>query len=402
MMGNATFRDVTFDRPARTADRAVASTRVASIPWYIWCLAAAVTSNAFGGYWDISWHISIGRDTFWTPAHMAVYLAGVLAGVASGYTILATTYGASDEARESSVSVWGFRGPLGCFIAAWGGIAMLTSAPFDNWWHAAYGLDVKIVSLPHSILAFGEGMITLGAMLLVCAHLNRADGAYRTKLDRLLLYIGGIEVFGAALFALESTPMEFMHSSSFFLAVAKAFPIVLLSISLVSSSRWPATTMATIYTVLFLAALWIFPLFPAAPKLGPVYQNVTRMVPLWFPTLLIVPALALDLLRQWMGARWGGWQSAILAGVTFIAAFVVAQWPFADFLMSRAARSRFFGTTYFGYSDPANLLYDPYTFVHFDKTPAALMQGMLMAVVVSIIFCSIGMALGNWMRKVQR
>jgi len=26
----------------------------------------------------------------------------------------------------------GFRGPLGCFIAAWGGIAMLTSAPFDN------------------------------------------------------------------------------------------------------------------------------------------------------------------------------------------------------------------------------------------------------------------------------
>jgi len=34
---------------------------------------------------------------------------------------------------------------------------MLTSAPFDNWWHNAYGLDVKIVSLPHSILALGEG-----------------------------------------------------------------------------------------------------------------------------------------------------------------------------------------------------------------------------------------------------
>ena len=401
-MGNTTFRDVTFDRPVRVADRAVAATRVASIPWYIWCLAAAVTFDAFGGYWDISWHISIGRDTFWTPAHMAVYLAGVLAGIASGYTILATTYGASEEARDSSVSVWGFRGPLGCFIAAWGGIAMLTSAPFDNWWHAAYGLDVKIVSLPHSILAFGEGMITLGAMLLVCAHLNRATGAYRTKLDRLLLYIGGIEVFGAALFALESTPMEFMHSSSFYLAVAKTFPIVLMSISLVSSSRWPATTMAAIYTVLFLAALWIFPLFPAAPKLGPVYQNVTQMVPLWFPVLLIVPAFALDLLRQWMGERWGGWRSAILAGVTFIVAFVVVQWPFASFLISPAARSRFFGTIYFGYSDPANLLYDPYTFAHLDKTQAALLQGMLMAVVISIIFCSIGMALGNWMRKVQR
>ena len=61
-------------------------------------------------------------------------------------------------------------------MAAWGGFAMLTSAPFDNWWHNAYGLDVKIVSLPHSMLGIGELMIELGAILLVCAHLNRATG----------------------------------------------------------------------------------------------------------------------------------------------------------------------------------------------------------------------------------
>jgi hypothetical protein len=146
--------------------------------------------------------------------------------------------------------------------------------------------------------------------------------------------------------------------------------------------------------------LWIFPLFPAAPKLGPVYQNVTNMVPLWFPVLLIVPAFAIDLLRQRMGERWGGWQSAINAGVVFMAAFIVAQWPFADFLMSPAARNRFFGTTFFGYSDPANLLYDPYTFMV--QPRGALIEGLLMAVFAAIIFCSIGMALGNWMRKVQR
>jgi hypothetical protein len=98
---------------------------------------------------------------------------------------------------------------------------MLTSAPFDNWWHNAYGLDVKIVSLPHSILAAGELMISFGAMLLVCAHLNRASGAYHEKLDRLLLFLGGIEIFGAALFILESTPVGFMHSSEFYGAVAK-------------------------------------------------------------------------------------------------------------------------------------------------------------------------------------
>ena len=216
-MGNAA---ATFDLRERADVRSVAAERTASIPWYVWCLAAATAADLFGGYWDISWHISIGRDTFWTPAHMMIYLAGVLAGVASGYAILSTTFGSSQEAKDSGISVWGFRGPLGCFMAAWGGFAMLTSAPFDNWWHNAYGLDVKIVSLPHSMLGIGELMIELGAMLLVCAHLNRASGAYQRKLDRLLLSIGGIVVAGSALFILESTPMEFMHNSRFYRAVA--------------------------------------------------------------------------------------------------------------------------------------------------------------------------------------
>jgi hypothetical protein len=400
-MGNAAF-PVTIGSQPRVAERASTRARVASIPWYVWCLAAAVSSDAFGGYWDISWHISIGRDTFWTPAHMMIYLAGVLSGIACGYAILTTTFVSSRELKDQSVTIWGFRGPLGCFIATWGAFAMLTSAPFDNWWHNAYGLDVKIISLPHSMLALGELGISLGAMLLVCAQLNRASGAYQQKLDRLLIYIGGIEVFGAALFALESTDAPFMHSSSFYRAMATTFPLVMLAISCVSKSKWPATVMAGIYTVLFLACLWIFPLFPAQPKLGPVYQHITHMIPLWFPTLLIVPAFALDLLRQRMGERWGNWKSGVSAGCVYLAVFVAAQWPFADFLMSPLARNRIFGTTYFGYFDPANILYNPYRFVPSDKTQAAFYGGMMIALVTAIIFCSLGMALGNWMRKVQR
>ncbi|MGO9453642.1 MAG: hypothetical protein ACLQDV_21720 [Candidatus Binataceae bacterium] len=400
-MGNAISDAGAFEPIARIATGTIDSARTAKIPWYVWCLAAAVTCEAAGGYWDISWHISIGRDTFWTPAHMMTYLAGVLAGIASGYAILATTFGSSADAKDTSVSVWGFRGPLGCFIAAWGGIAMLTSAPFDNWWHAAYGLDVKIVSLPHSMLAFGEAMINFGAVILVCAHVNRAAGAYREKLSGLLLYIGGIVTFGSALFILESTPIEFMHSARFYESVARAFPIALIAISCVSSSRWPATAMAAIYMGLFMLGLWSFPLFPAEPKLGPVYQPITHMVPLWFPVLLIVPAIALDVLRRLMGERWGGWQAGLTAGCVYIAAFVAAQWPFADFLMSEAARNRIFGTIYFGYSDPANLLYNPYHFTT-HQGHSGFAVGMVWALLSSIIFCSIGMAIGNWLRTVQR
>jgi hypothetical protein len=184
--------------------------------------------------------------------------------------------------------------------------------------------------------------------------------------------------------------------------MASGFPIALIGISCVSKSKWPATTMASIYTALFLAFLWIFPLFPAAPKLGPVYQPITHMVPLWFPTLLIVPAFALDLLRQRIGDRWGTWRSAVIAGCVYIGVFIAAQWPFADFLISPLARNRIFGTIYFGYFDPANVFYNPYQFFQLDKTSAAFASAMLGVLITSILFCSIGMALGNLMRKVRR
>src|SRR3954470_17850503 len=62
------------------------------IPWHLWGVALAVTSVTIGAHWDVSWHRSIGRDTFWTPAHMAIYLCGVLAGICCGYLILNTTF----------------------------------------------------------------------------------------------------------------------------------------------------------------------------------------------------------------------------------------------------------------------------------------------------------------------
>src|SRR3954467_3430486 len=49
------------------------------------------TSIAIGILWDISWHRTIGRDTFWTPAHMAIYLGGLLGGLTCGWLGIPTT-----------------------------------------------------------------------------------------------------------------------------------------------------------------------------------------------------------------------------------------------------------------------------------------------------------------------
>jgi hypothetical protein len=107
------------------------------VPWYIWSTVLAVVFSSVGSAWDIAWHKSIGRDSFLTPAHVLVYLSGIVAGLSCGYLILATTFGRDQAARAASVRMWGFRGPIGAFLCSWGALAMIASGPFDNWWHNA-------------------------------------------------------------------------------------------------------------------------------------------------------------------------------------------------------------------------------------------------------------------------
>jgi len=136
---------------------------------------AGGTCIAIGILWDISWHRTIGRDTFWTPAHMAIYLGGLLGGLTCAWLVIRMTFFASREEQEGAVRLWGFRGPFGAWLTIWGSLAMLTSAPFDNWWHDAYGVDVKILSPPHTILALGMWAVVLGALMLLLREQNLAQ-----------------------------------------------------------------------------------------------------------------------------------------------------------------------------------------------------------------------------------
>src|SRR5260370_5552152 len=166
------------------------SARVESIPWPIWCMVAGISCGVVGGHWDISWHMSVGRDSFWTPAHILIQLTGVLVGIACGYMILATTFGGEAAAQSASVKIWGLRRQLGAFIATWGCIAMLTSAPFDNWWHNAYGLDVKILSPPHTLLSLGSFAIKIGALALMAGLMGRAGESVGRKRPWLAVIVG--------------------------------------------------------------------------------------------------------------------------------------------------------------------------------------------------------------------
>ena len=371
------------------------------VPWYIWCCVLAITLSGVGLIWDISWHKSIGRDSFLTPPHVLVYLSGIIAGLSCGYVILATTFARDSAARAAAVKMWGFHGPLGAFLCAWGGVAMIASAPFDNWWHNAYGLDVRVLSPPHMVLTLGLIAIRFGTLLFILGQLNRASGRSQTILSWLLLYTF-MSLLGISVGAFqELTVRPYMHSAQFYLLLSATVPLWMATIGAVSSRRWACTIVTTLYTVYFISYIWILPLFPAEPKLGPVYHSVTRFVPPDFPLLLIAPAFAIDLLRRRLIA-WPAWRQAIVTGAVFLGVFVIVQWPFADFLQSPAARNWVIGTEYIPYFVPSDSPYVRYLFVPFERSDAEFWRKMGLALVAAIVMARIGLAWGAGMRKLQR
>jgi hypothetical protein len=370
------------------------------VPWYVWCSVAAVTFAMVGVHWDISWHRSIGRDTFWTPAHIAIHLCGVLAGISCGYLVLNTTFSPRSLLRECSVWIWGFRGPLGAFIAAWGGIAMITSAPFDNWWHDAYGLDVKIISPPHMVLAMGILAVHLGGLILILGQMNRATGGLKKHLQAMFLYVGGMTLVCLTVLQMEITTRIAMHTAHFYYLVSLVVPLVLAGVARASNFRWGATAVAGVYSVFVFLMGRILPLFPAEPKLGPVYHQVTQFTPPEFPLLIIIPALVLDLIWQ-RTERWNTLLRALVSGPVFVAVFALVQWPWADFLASPAARNWFFGMKYFGYYVSSNSIFARFGFLPTEQG-AEFWQEVAAALITAIITCSLGLAWGSWMRRIRR
>src|SRR5690606_32615704 len=125
--------------------------------------------------------------------------------ITGAWLILRTTFRGSPADRARGVRIFGLTGPLGAWVCGWGALAMLTSAPFDDWWHNAYGLDVKILSPPHTVLALGMYAIVIGALLMVLRDQNlSADGA-RGPSRRLLLYAGGVLITMLAIFHIEES-----------------------------------------------------------------------------------------------------------------------------------------------------------------------------------------------------
>jgi hypothetical protein len=395
------MQGISESRPA--ASVATATPLRASVPafWPVLLLALAASCITLGIMWDISWHETIGRDTFWTPAHMVIYLGGALGGCVGGWLAIQATFLAAPAQKAATVRVFGARAPLGAWIAIWGAAAMLTSGPFDNWWHNAYGLDVKIISPPHTVLGLGMFGISFGALLLALTRQNQLqDGGG----SGMFLWVGGMFVVLGAVFVMEYSFPNLQHAAIFYEVCALAFPFRLVALGRAARTSWPATRLTTLYILIECLVIWILPLFPAQAKLAPIYNPVTHMVPPPFPLLLIFPALAIDLILRRAGEA-AGWRRAGLAlvlGAAFLAVFIPAQWLFARFLLSPQADNWFFvGNRVWPYSNQLG----GWT-TEFWETKSFSLKAMPLVLALSWALAAgaswVGLMLGGWMRKVQR
>ena len=184
---------------------------------------------------------------------------------------------------------------------------------------------------------------------------------------------------------LELTFRANLHRAQSYEAMAIVVPLVLLIAARTSEHRWGATIVAATYTLFMIAALWLFPLFPAKPNFGPVYQHITHYIPLEFPPLVIVPAVLLDVVR----ARIGGlprYAQAAMLGPIFVLPLVAVQWPFASFLSSDASHNWVFGTHYYAYFVQPGWYEARGAFV----PDGGFASGIAMACVLAVIACFAG------------
>jgi len=403
--------------PAMTQPAASAKTKTLSaastIPVYIYAVSLASLLTIVGVLWDISWHRSIGRDKFLSPPHILIYLGAIFAGLFSGLQVLWNSFYRKEASKATMIKVWGiFYSSLGSLFCIWGAIAMLTSAPFDDWWHNAYGLDVKILSPPHTLLAMGMIFLEFGACVSICKYLNagsavdpagnEADGARKRALLRVLFVIAAASLL-TMVYTLFTDYLHIrgMRAPLFYIIAAVTSLLLLPAFGRALRFKWGITAIAASYFLLVGISNWILQLFPSEPKLGPILTHLTHFQPAQFPAFVFIPALVMDgiLQRQTLN----DWIKGLLMSVAFVCLLVAVQYPLSGFLLeSPASRNWFFGgdTWYFGNSPdlPFRYKFRPEDLASLPE----LLGGLFLAIAIGSLCARLSLRWGKWLQTIQR
>ncbi len=280
---------------------------VGRLSWVVWALVVTLTLPTVGLLWDGAWHMTFGRDTFWSPPHILLYAGVTLSLFLSAAIIVASAF---QPEPVTDVQLGPLHAPLGTFMMLAGTAIMLAAAPFDDWWHITFGRDTGLWSPPHIAGLIGGSIVALGAIsfLRYSAPGTRLHGI-RYGATVLLLscfaIVGGALALGAHSLRFEprANPQLYPITS----CLAGAFLLTLTQ--RVTGRAGSATLVALIQFALIGGVGWVLT--------ASGYERVVSL-----PPLLIAPAVALDVLFT----RWGNrsfWP--LIAGIAFPLVFFPAE-----------------------------------------------------------------------------
>ena len=268
---------------ARTFDKTAAfngSTTLARSPRAVWTLRLILGLTALlgaiifleGTSWDIQWHSYIGRDRTLIPPHIMMLSGVALSGISGLLTVLIESWYArrnSIVAQNSVRFAEIFSGPLGAYIVGFTALTAAVAFPLDAYWHALYGIDVRIWAPFHVMFIASMGIVALGATYMLTSVAQFAIGTGRTR--RGIAYMGAIialatllSIFTLLLFdALSSEnyiQLGFMSISVFPLLSGLLVAFTLIAAAYAIPWRWAATFVSVCYILLAgIMALFVQP-----------------------------------------------------------------------------------------------------------------------------------------------
>ncbi|MEO5876470.1 MAG: hypothetical protein ABIS86_19575 [Streptosporangiaceae bacterium] len=251
-------------------------------------LVSLVTA-LLGMYWDISLHITHGRDEG-PLANIAHYpiLIGLFGIFASGMVAIVLPL----HERPGPVPVKITRSwyaPTGGVLLAGAGFYALLGFPLDDVWHRIFGQDVTLWGPTHLMLIGGAGLSLVALMIL--EHEGRATG---TQASPALGYLRRVAICGGLLIGLSVFQAEYDFGVPQFRLVHQPMLIALAAgCALVVARLWGgrgAAVCAVLFYMLVRGGVSIL--------VGPVIGQLTPSVPLYLVEALCVELLALALLRR--------------------------------------------------------------------------------------------------------
>lgn len=262
-------------------------------------------------YWDVTWHGTIGRDSFWIPPHLVVYASVTvfLLAAMGGFALAWQRAGSLQTALAS-------RTGLGFAVAALGQSIQIAAAPLDDLWHRLYGLDVTIWSPPHLMIITGgiAGIYGLVAALGIAVPdpgvRQRWRGMPASEALALLLFGAALVL---ALVALNE--MEFHLDQrdvlGYPLLAGTLAAVPLMAAARVLNRPGAATAVALVYMVFRGLVLLIF------WAMGVTDEHMTP------PVFTLAPALAIDL-ALWRTKGRGVLIAVLLSGP----ALLIGEWGY--------------------------------------------------------------------------